>query len=137
MRTRFSIVLVVVLCSLAACGVGNNDSKANTNAQSATQQQDTRQFVVANNFSDVEWKKGVLQKNGRTNVFYFLQKNGEPLALKVGDTLSFAKIGNAAVQNISRSVPNKDGIVSIFVTIDKDLDPIGDGYPSKIFLQSK
>lgn len=131
------IALVVVLGSLVACGDGINDSKKSPNTKSSAQQQDARQFVVANNFSDAEWKNGVQQKEGRTNVFYFLQKNGEPLNLKVGDTLSFAKTGNAAVQKIAPSAPNQNGIISVFVTIDRDIDPIGDGFPNKVFLQSK
>lgn len=80
---------VIALGGLMACGDSNNGSKTGRNAESAAQQQDTRLFVMANNFSDAEWKNGIQRKDGRANVFYFIQKNGESLNMKVGDTLNF------------------------------------------------
>jgi hypothetical protein len=29
---------------------------------------------------------------------------------------------------------NPDGLISVFVTVDRDLDPAGDGYPNRIVI---
>lgn len=79
----------------------------------------------------------MLKKVGRSNVFYFLQKSGAPINMKVGDIFNFAKTGNAAVKKIDPSAPNTNGTVSVFVSMDNDIDPVSDGYPNKIFVQFK
>lgn len=98
MKIYRSITLVVALAALGglvACGDGVNDSK--------------KMFVVANNFSDANWKNGVLQKDGRSNIFYSLHRETDSFKVKAGDTLRFAKTGGAVVQKIESSAPNING----------------------------
>ncbi len=132
MKTFRSIILTILIAGIAACNDSNNEAKQNTNT-STVQIKNIRQFIVANNFSnDAEWKNGILQKDGRSNTFYFLQESGAPLKIKIGDIISFTKTGNVTVQKVAPSAPNQNGIINVFVTVDKDLDPTGDGYPNKI-----
>jgi hypothetical protein len=132
---RLSTIFTLIFM-LTACEDSTNKNMESQNANSA-QQNESLVFITANNFSDTEWKNGVLNKDGRTNLFYFLQQSGESQKLMIDNKLRFAKSGDAVVQKITPSVPNQNGIISVFVTIDKDLDPIGDGYPNKIFIISK
>ena len=130
MSTLRQVVSIFLLAALAACSDGGMPEQKPV----AAVKQDTRQFVLANDFTNATWAKGVHQKDGRTNVFYFLHREPGVPALKVGDTLDFARAGKATVQNVVPSSPDKDGVISVFVTVDKDLDPVGDGFPNKIFI---
>lgn len=123
-------VSVLLLATLAACGDGGKPAPK----LAAVVKQDARQFLLANNFTDSVWKNGVQQKDGQTNVFYYLQRDAGSPALKAGDILDFARTGKATVQNVVPSAPNKDGVVSVFVTVDKSLDPAGDGFPNRIYI---
>ena len=123
-------VSIFLLATLAACGDGGKPEQK----PAAAVKQDTRQFLLANNFTNAVWKNGVHQKDGQANIFYYLQREPGSPALKTGDILDFAKTGKATVQKVVPSPPNKDGVVSVFVTVDKSLDPAGDGFPNKIYI---
>jgi len=131
---RFVLALLLIVF-LAACNDKVGEEKKNTNSTS-NQKQGAQHFVVANNYSGQGYKNGVHQKqDGRSNMFYFLRREADSdKDFNVGDTLVFAKTGKAIVQKIALSKPNQNGLISVFVTIDKDIDPIGDGYPNKIYL---
>ncbi len=128
------IALHAVVLSLLACGDGANDSNQSASSNTASQTQDARPFVMSNNFSDSEWKNGVLQKDGKTNVFYILQSEKEPLKVKAGDLLIFTKSGKETIQKVVHATTSQNGKISLFITLDKDIDPIADGYPNKIYL---
>ena len=138
MKKIILIVMTVAVSVLVACDNGTNTINAtNDSDQSASSEivvptQDVRPFTTTNNFSDKEWKNGVLQKDGRTNIFYILQLEKEPLKIKIGDSLVFAKTGEATVEKVAPMSLN--GKISVFITLDKDIDPVGDGYPNKIYL---
>lgn len=123
-------VSIFLLTTLAACGDGGKPEQK----PAEIVKQDTRQFLLANDFTSAVWNKGVHQKDGKTNVFYYLHREPGAPKLKAGDILDFAKTGKATVQNVVPSPANKDGVVSVFVTVDKNLDPAGDGFPNKIYI---
>ena len=128
------ISLAVAIITLAACDNNTNEANKNIVNQTASNKQD-RPFVVANNFSDSTWKSGILQKEGRSNIFYFLQNVSKPINIVKGDVVFFAKSGKAVVSGVTQSVPDQNGNISFFITVDKDLDPVNDGYPNKIYLK--
>jgi len=128
------ILLSIVITAIAACSdKATTDTKQSTTEKKPETQQAV-QSVVANNYSENDWKNGVSQRDGRSNNFYFVRLESTPVNLKVGDTLNFAKTGKTIVQKINQLEPNEKGMISVFVTVDKDLDPDGDGYPNKIFI---
>lgn len=127
------ILLSIVITAIAACSDKANDTKQITNDKKPQSQQAV-QSIVTNNYSGDDWKNGVLQRDGRSNNFYFIRHESVLIDVKVGDTLVFAKTGKAVVQKINQIAPNEKGMISIYVTVDKDLDPDGDGYPNKIFI---
>jgi hypothetical protein len=88
--------------------------------------------IMANNYSGQEWMKGVRRKNGRADTFYYLAEEGKP-APRVGDTLTFSRSGKAKVTKVDSTVVN--GRTSVFVTVDKNLDPAGDGFPHEIIVE--
>jgi hypothetical protein len=76
-----------------------------------------------------KWRNGINLK--QAGVFFFALKKDEPIQIKIGDRLVFAKTGEAIVKNIVRfKSGNRD--TSIIVTVDKPLDPEGDGSPNPI-----
>lgn len=123
-------VSIFLLAILAACGDGGKLEQKPT----AAVKQDTRPYLLANDFSNATWKNGVHQKDGKTNVFYYLHREPGAPTLKAGDILDFAKTGKTTVQKVVPAPPNKDGVVSVFVTVEKGLDPAGDGFPNKIYI---
>jgi len=128
-------ILLGTAAVVIACDGGTNNPASNAAPPPAPQQQAAtpRQTIVANNFSDLEWKNGVFVKNGRSNVFYYLQPQADSPKVKAGDILLFGKTGRATVEKVSESFkPNAQGLLSMFVTVDRDLDPAGDGYPNSI-----
>jgi hypothetical protein len=98
--------------------------------------------IVTNNFSDDDYKAGVRTKNGHKNEFYFLY---EPAAaanpVTVGTKLVFAKSGEATVTKVEMldetkiKTAKKGEMFPVFVTVDHELDPAGDGSPNTILVQ--
>jgi len=78
----------------------------------------------ANCFTDnKEWKNGIhLTKTG---YFYFLLDKKEPTPVQVGNKVRFAQSGEAVVRDVFRTENPK--MASIFVGVDKALDPAGAG----------
>jgi hypothetical protein len=89
--------------------------------------------IVANNFSGSGFSKGVLTKDGANNQFYFLVPQGGANPVSPGDTLVFAKSGEVKATKVD-STP-QGGQTAVFVTVDKKLDPEGDGFPNKIIVK--
>lgn len=115
MKSFFLTILLVVMGSLTAC------------------MPTLPNFVVANNYTGPEWKNGILQKDGKSDEFYFLQKGTDISRWQVGRSLLVAKTGDVVITKVERTnPPDQNGTISVFVTVNKNLDPIGDGYPNKI-----
>lgn len=116
--------------SLAVCVYGcESDKSESIKASSAISRP---QQVVANNYSGGNWTKGVRRKDRRSNMFYYLADKDQPI-LRVGDTLVFAKSGRAKVTKVDTK--EEKSKVSVFVTVDKELDPEGDGFPKRIAVE--
>ena len=95
--------------------------------------QPPRAEIVANNFSGSGFTKGVLTKDGANSQFYFLLPSGGTNPIVVGDTLVFVKSGEAKVTKIDAT--QQGGQAVVFVTVDRKLDPEGDGFPNKIIVR--
>lgn len=92
-----------------------------------------RHVIVANDFSDESWHRGILRKNGKTDQFYFIVDAGESIPVAVGSKLFFAGTQLATVQEISY-LANADGRKSVFVTVDRNLWVGRDGAPNSIYV---
>jgi hypothetical protein len=79
-----------------------------------------------------EWKNGISLKNSSTFVFVLSKSDACPL--KIGDRLKFAASGDAIVKKIARSDGQGPGgkYSNFHVTVDKPLNPDGDGGPNLI-----
>ena len=76
-----------------------------------------------------EWQNGIqLIKPG---LFFFTIERMDQTPIKIGDLVKFAKSGEAAVKAVSRR-DRPDNFSDIFVTVDKSLDWVADGYPNPI-----
>ena len=75
------------------------------------------------------WRSGINLK--QTGVFFFALERNEAIPLKTGDRLIFAKTGEAIVKNVVR-FKREDRYVNIIVTVNRPLDPGGDGAPNPI-----
>jgi len=78
------------------------------------------------NYSDKStWKNGINIKLG--NQFFINIEKTEPSPIKVGNILTFPSIGDAVVKSVTRL--EYKNYSSIFVNIDKKMDPVADGFP--------
>jgi hypothetical protein len=76
-----------------------------------------------------KWRSGIsLEKPG---LFIFGTAKKEPTPIKIGDHLKFARTGEAVVIKLYR-FEKQEKHSTIFVTVDKALDPAGDGAPNLI-----
>jgi FkbM family methyltransferase len=88
--------------------------------------------IIANNFSDDEWTAGVRSGTGGRNMFYFVcDEAANPL--REGAHLVFARSGAARVTRVESVAQGAS--TAVFVTVDRDLDPAGDGYPQAIVVR--
>jgi len=88
--------------------------------------------IVANNFNDQDWQAGVMTKDSSKNMFYFINDAAAEQPVAVGSKLVFARSGSASVTKVD--TVQQDGGIAVFVTVDCDLDPAGDGFPNPIFV---
>ena len=86
--------------------------------------------LVANNFSDAVWNKGVRTDSGNADMFYFLADSAADNPVKVGTNLTFAGAGRATVREVA--VTEAGGRVAVFVRVDRPLRPDRDGFPHPI-----
>ena len=120
MKDFNSGILTFVLI-LSACG------------QTVGESTSTPSKIVANNFSDKDWTAGIQTKINHKNMFYFIQDTSATNSLVIGEKLLFAKSGSASVQKVETLL--QDGRTAVFVTVDHNLDPVGDGFPNPIMVQ--
>lgn len=90
--------------------------------------------ITPNNFSGAGWRNGI-RTDGASNMFYFIAPRISETRFGCGDTIEFAKSGNATIVSIEPSQQN--GIMCVYVTVDKPIDPVGDGFPNRVFVTSK
>jgi hypothetical protein len=92
-------------------------------------------FVVPNDDSSAQYRHGVaIDANGRGGyTFYFLADAAENIPVHAGDTLLFEGSGRARVKQVD--VAAQGGKYSVFVSVDRRLDPDSDGFPHAIFIR--
>ncbi|NLD80521.1 MAG: hypothetical protein GX642_05060 [Smithella sp.] len=118
---KIRIIAVLCLCLLIVACSQEQSPKVNARAT-----------IVANNYTDAIWEKGVLA-GGDQNGFYFLVNKDASNPVKVGDRLIFKKSGPATVIKADTAV--QGGFIAVFVIIDKKIDPVGDGFPNDIYIE--
>ena len=91
--------------------------------------------LIAENLTDLEYKNGIFTKNGLNNLVFCTQPLTDPLTLVTGKGLAFSKTGIASI--ISVAVAETKDTRRLFITVDKNLDPEGDGFPNPIKLETK
>ncbi len=90
-------------------------------------------MMLANNLSNFEWTKGIgiLEKNRAT--FFALVPATYEIDIAAGTCLQFAYSGKCTIQKIQHLSGQSEAFTSLFVTVDKNLNPILDGFPNPIY----
>ena len=90
------------------------------------------EFHASTYTDDTKWFNGIGRQE--KNRFFFPINKEDPTPLMPGYKMEFAKSGEAVVVDVYRHDQTDNS--NIFVTVDKNLDPEGDGYPNPIFVRS-
>jgi hypothetical protein len=91
-----------------------------------------REFQTSKFSDNTKWFNGINRQE--KNQFFFTIDKNDPTPFMPGFKLEFAKSGEAVIVNVYR-LDNPDN-ANIFITLDKNLDPVGDGYPNHIYVRS-
>jgi hypothetical protein len=75
------------------------------------------------------WRNGINLTYHQMFLFCIETKDQTPI--QIGDQIEFPKSGAATVTVVKRE-NRQDGFANVTVTVDKPLDPDGDGYPRKL-----
>jgi len=87
-------------------------------------------YYQPNNYSDnITWMNGINVKTG--DGFYIVIPEKERTPFDKGDLLKFNGAGEVEIKTVTRLDHKNNKYSSIFVTIDKKLDPKNDGFPQK------
>ncbi len=89
-------------------------------------------FHAAKYTDSDKWINGVSRRM-KSQFFISINKSA-PTPFVPGHKLEFAKSGKAVIRQVYR-MDNPDNS-SVFITVDKDLDPVGDGHPNPIHVRS-
>jgi hypothetical protein len=138
----FKKVLIVLAVFAVIIGCSKKEEESNTIPGSTKNQVATnapeKEYSFAREFSpskftdDTKWLNGINRQE--KNRFFFIVAKNDPTPFMPGYTMAFAKSGEAAVTDVYR-FDNADNS-SIFITVDKELDPAGDGYPNPVYVRS-
>jgi hypothetical protein len=91
-----------------------------------------RVFKACDYTNDIRWRNGINWKE--KNQFFISIGKKDLTPILPGYNMKFARTGEAKVLLVHRvDDPNKS---NIFVTVNKTLDPNGDGFPNPIYLKS-
>ena len=127
------LVVVLVGCTKKEKKSENPQHSQNTTTLIKKKEDSSRRKFSALSFTDnTNWINGVAVKDKNT-VLLQIGKNA-PLPVQVGYKLKFAFSGEAEIQKVSR-IEMKD-YANVFITVNKQLDVIGDGNPNPIFIKS-
>ena len=138
---KFLLLMVwVLLAALSGC----SEKKENTGTSTATgtktaapqpvkEEAPLPRTLCAGNYSDnTQWRNGIDTKE--KNRFFCSIKKTDPTPVMPGHILEFAKSGKAVILGVYRDEkPNGD---TVFITVAKNLDSTGDGYPNPIHIKS-
>ena len=90
--------------------------------------------VTPNNYSSSDWRNGIASSGGNAGrMFYFIVPNLESNPVRVGSTLRFAASGDATATRVD--VSPQGSVHAVFVSVDRPLDPLGDGYPHPVLVK--
>ena len=134
-------ILVLVLLAVAGGCSKKEKSKPETASPSvsapaaaggAEKSSRAREFRAAKYTDDGKWLNGINRQ--RPSQFIISIGKEVPTPFIPGYRLRFAKSGPALITQVHRlDAPDNS---SIFITVDRDLDPAGDGHPHPILIES-
>jgi len=138
---RFLLLMVLVALAIFS-GCTEKEEKVGTSTATGTEMTAPQpvkeeaplpKTLCAGNYSDnTQWRNGIDIK--KKNRFFVSINKTDPTPVMPGHILGFAKSGTAVILGVYRDEkPNGD---AIFITVAKNLDPIGDGYPQPIQIKS-
>lgn len=76
-----------------------------------------------------DWLNGVSLK--QAGMFFFVLEAQDAIPIMAGDRLIFAKTGEAVIKKVYR-MAGQGKYSNIIVTVDRPIDPVGDGNPNSI-----
>lgn len=141
MNSKNTLIILVVLVAFIGCSKSEQETAQIKSAKKLAEtdnigkmevkQKLSRVFQASKYSDNVKWSNGVnrIEKN---QFFISIGKN-DPIPISVDYTLRFARAGEAVVKKVYRF--ETQGGSSIIVGVDKELDPVGDGYPNKVYLK--
>jgi len=92
-----------------------------------------RRRIVPNDFSDAYWINGISCGGNEKNIVFFFVNDDQDAPIKEGNKLRFAKSGLCTILKLETL--SEERRRSYFVTVDKELDPIGDGFPNYVIVE--
>lgn len=130
------ISLIVVLVVFTGCSKTEKEPVAGKSSKKTAEPSGAvvsvpREFRTSPYSNSDRWLNGINLKD-KKQFFITIGKNA-PLPINRGYKLKFAASGEATIQKLAR-VDNPDKSV-IYITVDKNLDPTGDGNPNTILIK--
>ena len=140
MQSEKVLLIMMVLVAASGCSRKEGDQRhavATDNIPSATasaqKEYSIPREIRATQFTDkANWLNGINRQ--RRSQFLLSIAKEDPTPFLPGYRLRFAKSGTAAIVQVYRL--ENPGNSGIFITVDKDLDPLGDGHPHAILVEA-
>jgi hypothetical protein len=143
MFSKKTVILIAVFAVVIGCSKKEDKTTEITSSSPETKNQavvnevkkeysSPLEFHASTYTDDAKWFNGI--DRHEKNRFFFTINRDDPTPLMPGYKIEFAKSGETVVVDVYRI--DKPDSTGIFVTVDKDLDPVGDGYPNPIFARS-
>jgi hypothetical protein len=136
-RKNILIVLVMGLALLAGCSKPGKEPVEGKSTKKIAGPIEaigslTREFSAPPYSDNIKWLNGI--NRVEKNQFCITIGKNDPIPVNRGYKLKFAASGEATIQKLSR-VEKPDNSM-IYITVDKNLDPTGDGNPNSIYIKS-
>ncbi|HLP48812.1 MAG TPA: hypothetical protein VK469_22925 [Candidatus Kapabacteria bacterium] len=136
-RSSLTIVMVVFALLIGCSQAKNDKEQKDALAGKKTKKEkpggvDIPRVFAAPKYSDGVWENGINKKN--KNQFFITIDKAALNPLITGSKLKFASAGEVTVKQTVRQ--DNKSYANIFVTVDKDLDPVKDGNPNPIYIKS-
>lgn len=132
------MIIILVFALLIGCSQAKKDKvPKNAIAKKKIKKEkpvkdDIPRVFATTKYSDSIWENGVNKKN--KNQFFITIDIAALKPIITGSKLKFASAGEATVKQTVRQ--DNKSYANIFVTVDKDLDPVKDGNPNPIYIKS-
>jgi hypothetical protein len=135
---RAAIIILLIVCVTPLVGCSKRKFTANRptiDLALSCRPTSIAQKLSANDFSRDGYRNGIFVADGKQQSFYFVTTNPKGSAVAVGDQVRFAQSGSASVTKVDTAIQGSS--IAVFVTVDKKLDPSGDGFPNPILVLTR